>query len=63
MKNELLGVATGVNDTLINMLFIPFLDPFGFALRQVATHRERRVWKVQGILFGIVGRTGFFCHN
>ena len=63
MKDELLGVAAGVDDAFVDVLFIPLPDPFRFALGQVAAHRERRVGKVERVFLGVGGRSGFFCHG
>ena len=60
MKDELLGVAAGVDDAFVDVLFIPLPDPFRFALGQVAAHRERRVGKVERVFLGVGGDPASF---
>ena len=56
VQDEFRAVCGGGADLLVQLVFLPFRDPAGFAFRQVAAHRKRRVRHVDRVT---ALRTGF----
>ena len=53
VQNEPFLAFAGFAQLFVELAVVPLLDPPGFALGQVATHRKRGIWQVEG--FAVIG--------